>query len=128
MQPPVEGVVLQTFGAGNMPSRRTDIIEEIDKAVKRGCIVLNVSQCVKGHVDTNYFTGKILYDVGAIPGSDLTTEAALVKLSYVLGHEDWDLATKKAMVAKNLRGEMTVAHAENHDAYEMGNFEKIFHF
>jgi lysophospholipase len=74
---------------------------------------------LKGHVDTNYFTGKILYDVGAIPGSDLTTEAALIKLSYVLGHDDWDLDKKKAMVAKNLRGEMTVSHAETHDAHAL---------
>uniref|UniRef100_A0A7E4V4X9 asparaginase n=1 Tax=Panagrellus redivivus TaxID=6233 RepID=A0A7E4V4X9_PANRE len=119
LQDSVEGVVLQTYGSGNMPSRRLDIIEEIEKAVKRGCIVVNCSQCIKGMVDGNYFTGKILYDVGVIPGSDMTTESALVKLSYVLGHDDWDLETKKRMMGKNLRGEMTIAHSLNDNAHDI---------
>uniref|UniRef100_A0A0M3KAX5 asparaginase n=1 Tax=Anisakis simplex TaxID=6269 RepID=A0A0M3KAX5_ANISI len=60
LQPPVQGVVLETYGAGNMPSRRTDIIEEIRKAVQRGCIIINCSQCIRGQVDVHYFTGKVL--------------------------------------------------------------------
>ena len=103
-----------------MPSRRKDIIEEIEKAVNRGCIVVNVSQCVKGHVDPSYLTGKILYDVGVIAGSDMTTEAALIKLSYVLGHEDWDLEKKRKMMSKNLRGELTVAHPEHDNVHDIG--------
>uniref|UniRef100_A0A183DGV0 asparaginase n=1 Tax=Gongylonema pulchrum TaxID=637853 RepID=A0A183DGV0_9BILA len=58
LQLPTEGVVLQTFGAGNMPSRRGDIIEELKKAIDRGCIVVNCSQCMRGQVDVHYFTGK----------------------------------------------------------------------
>ncbi|KHN73373.1 L-asparaginase, partial [Toxocara canis] len=58
LRAPTQGVVLQTFGAGNMPSRRTDIIDEIKDAVDRGCIVVNCSQCVRGQVDVHYFTGK----------------------------------------------------------------------
>lgn len=42
-----------------MPARRTDILEELANAVKRGCLIVNVSQCVKGHVDVNYATGKV---------------------------------------------------------------------
>ncbi|TKR66921.1 hypothetical protein L596_023146 [Steinernema carpocapsae] len=109
---PVEGVVLQSFGAGNMPSRRKDIIEEIQKAINRGVLVVNCSQCVRGQVDSHYFTGKILYDIGVIPGSDMTTEAALTKLSYVLGKEEWDLPTKAKMLQRNIRGELTVATTE----------------
>ncbi|VDM29906.1 unnamed protein product [Toxocara canis] len=59
LRAPTQGVVLQTFGAGNMPSRRTDIIDEIKDAVDRGCIVVNCSQCVRGQVDVHYFTGKV---------------------------------------------------------------------
>ena len=61
MQPPTEGVILQTFGAGNMPSQRTDIIAEIKEAVDRGCIVVNCTQCLRGQVDVNYFTGKVSF-------------------------------------------------------------------
>ncbi|VDK53364.1 unnamed protein product [Anisakis simplex] len=109
---PTQGVVLQTFGAGNMPSKRTDIIEEIKRAVDRGCIVVNCSQCVRGQVDVHYLTGKILYDVGVIPGSDMTTEAALLKLAYVLSKDEWDLPMKRKMMLRNLRGELTIAQSE----------------
>ncbi|VDM24622.1 unnamed protein product [Toxocara canis] len=108
LQPPTQGVVLETYGSGNMPSRRTDIIAEIREAIQRGCIIINCSQCVRGQVDVNYFTGKLLYDAGVIPGSDMTCEAALTKLSYVLGKDEWDLATKRKMMERNIRGEITV--------------------
>ncbi|MCP9264609.1 L-asparaginase [Dirofilaria immitis] len=96
LQAPIEGVVLQTFGA----------------AVDRGCIIINCSQCVRGQVDIHYLTGKVLYDMGIIPGSDMTAEAALTKLSYVLSKDCWELVEKKAMMVKNIRGELTVAKAE----------------
>jgi lysophospholipase len=109
--PPTMGVVLQTYGSGNMPSRREDIQLEIRNAVERGCLILNVSQCLKGHVDANYQTGKILNDAGVIPGSDMTTEAALTKLAYVLARDEWDLEMKRRMLQLNLRGELTVARS-----------------
>ena len=78
-----------------MPIKRDDIITEIRAAVGRGCMVLNVSQCARGHVSNaaSYATGKasagesraasnadclqILTDAGVISGSDMTVEAAL---------------------------------------------------
>ncbi|CDW55265.1 L asparaginase [Trichuris trichiura] len=108
-QPPIRGVVLQTFGAGNMPSHRDDLIDVIHEAVRNGLIVVNCSQCLRGRVDPAYETGRILIDAGVLYGSDLTVEAALTKLAYVLGRADLSLCEKKALMSQNIRGELTVA-------------------
>ena len=42
-----------------------------------------------------YETGKSLLDAGVLPGSDMTTETALTKLSYVISKDDWDHETKR---------------------------------
>ena len=51
-----------------------------------------------------YATGKALLDIGIIPGNDLTPEAALTKLSYVLAKDDWDLEKKIKMMQTNIVG------------------------
>ncbi|CAJ0929384.1 unnamed protein product, partial [Mesorhabditis belari] len=109
---PIKGVVLQTFGSGNMPSKRTDIIEALKSAVARGVLIVNCTQCIKGQVDVHYETGKILYDIGVIPGSDMTSEAAMTKLCYIIGKDDWDHQTKMKMLQTNLRGELTITQQE----------------
>ncbi|GMR59804.1 hypothetical protein PMAYCL1PPCAC_29999, partial [Pristionchus mayeri] len=108
LAPPTQGVILQTFGAGNMPSKRTDILEALREAIARDVLVVNITQCLKGQVDMHYATGKVLYDIGVIPGSDMTSEAAMAKLCYVLGRNDCDHEKKKRLLQTSLRGEMTV--------------------
>lgn len=107
LQPPMEGVVLETYGSGNAPDNRPDLLEELKKATDAGVIIINCTQCLRGTVSTSYATGKVLIDAGLIAGGDLTPEAALSKLSYVLAKKDVDLATKKKLMAQNLRGEMS---------------------
>ncbi|XP_059209548.1 60 kDa lysophospholipase isoform X2 [Centropristis striata] len=107
LQPPMEGVVLETYGSGNAPDNRPDLLEELKKATDSGVIIINCTQCLRGTVSTSYNTGKVLMDAGLIPGCDLTPEAALSKLSYVLAKKDLNLDAKKKMMAQNLRGEMT---------------------
>ncbi|XP_048456058.1 60 kDa lysophospholipase [Rhincodon typus] len=112
LQPPMEGIVLETYGTGNAPDNRPDILEEFKKAVDRDVLIINCTQCLKGCVSQSYATGKALTDVGLIPGGDMTPEAALAKLSYVLGKAELSVQEKRKMLSENLRGEMSVALGE----------------
>ncbi|RLU16364.1 hypothetical protein DMN91_012124 [Ooceraea biroi] len=107
VQAPIEGIVLQSYGAGNVPTNRDDIIEELRAAAKRGVIIVNITQCSTGTVSDTYEAGKLLQDAGVISGFDMTPEAALTKLAYVLSKREWDVETKRQMMQTNLRGELT---------------------
>lgn len=69
LQPPMQGVVLQTFGAGNIPSNRKDLLDELKKANERGVIIVNCTQCTTGSVSEIYESGQVLYDAGVISGN-----------------------------------------------------------
>ena len=60
LEPPIEGVVLQCYGAGNMPSNRADIMKLLQKAVERGVLIVTVTQCTHGSVSGLYETGGYL--------------------------------------------------------------------
>ncbi|XP_053701162.1 60 kDa lysophospholipase isoform X1 [Synchiropus splendidus] len=111
LQPPMQGVVLETYGSGNAPDKRPDLLEELKKATDSGVIIINCTQCLRGSVSTSYATGKVLIDAGLTAGGDMISEAALSKLSYVLAKKDISLDAKKKMMAQNLRGEMNVDNA-----------------
>ena len=53
------GVVLQTYGCGNAPNNRDDLIAEIKKATRRGVLIINCTQCLHGPVVDQYATGKV---------------------------------------------------------------------
>ena len=83
----VEGIVLETFGAGNAPTAAW-FVDAVAEAVAAGKIVLNVTQCLDGEVAMGlYETGLALQRAGALCGRDITTEAAVTKMMYVLGTE-----------------------------------------
>ncbi|XP_049878141.1 L-asparaginase 1-like [Pectinophora gossypiella] len=106
-QPPIEGVVLESYGAGNIPSNRPDVYQEISAAVKRGVIFVNITQCNTGSVSPIYEAGQGLEKLGVVSGYDMTPEAALTKLSYVLAKSEISHEEKKNMMAMNIRGELT---------------------
>ncbi|XP_074656799.1 L-asparaginase-like [Tubulanus polymorphus] len=113
LNPPIEGVVLQSYGAGNGPSARVDLLNVFKEAtMNNGVIIVNTTQCARGFVSSAYETGKALLDVGIIPGSDMTPEATLTKLSYVLG-KDISLDEKRKLMETNLRGEMKKMFADS---------------
>ncbi len=59
LKPPMLGVVLQTYGSGNAPNNRDDLITEIKKATRHGVLIINCTQCLHGPVVDQYATGKV---------------------------------------------------------------------
>ena len=104
--PSINGVVLETFGSGNVPTLNW-LIRVVRKAIHRGVICVNVTQCQGGTVKMGqYQTSRELKKIGVISGNDMTTEAAVTKLMFLLGqalsHEDIKLHLRK-----NLSGEIS---------------------
>ena len=82
---PIEAVIIETYGSGNMSTDRKGILEILKEACNDGIIIVNVSQCRKGLLIDSYETSNILSQIGVIFSGDMTVECALSKLSYLLG-------------------------------------------
>jgi L-asparaginase len=103
----LKGVVLESFGSGNVPNMPW-FTTCIKKAVEKGIIILNISQCAGGSVTLGQYETSInLLNAGVVSGYDMTTEAAVTKLMYLLGqglsHEE-----VKKHLNSDLRGEITI--------------------
>lgn len=105
--PESKAVILETYGAGNAPSRGW-FLDMVLEAIGMGKILLNVTQCRAGSVNMDiYATGKWLKDAGVVSGYDSTTESALAKLFFLLGKHDCSKGEIVRLLEENLRGEIS---------------------
>lgn len=103
---PYKGIILETFGAGNATTADW-FLRAIQTAIHNGKLILNVSQCLSGSVSQGlYETSSKLEEIGVIGGQDMTTEAALAKMMYLLG-TDYSQEEIKQHLQISLRGELS---------------------
>jgi L-asparaginase len=102
----VRGIVMETFGAGNTTTDQW-FIDLLKNAIDKGKVILDISQCKVGTVELGrYETSKQLKDIGVANGYDMTYEAAVTKMMYLLGQID-DPKEVKRCLERDLRGELT---------------------
>lgn len=102
--PNLKGLIMETFGTGNASTDKW-FIDLLDTKVKEGLFIVNTTQCISGSVDQGrYETSTAFNEIGIIPADDMTTEAALTKLMFILANVE-DKEEQIKAFQENLRGE-----------------------
>ena len=104
---PIRGLVLETFGSGNAPAM-PGLVDVLAQAIaERNLLVVAITQQLQGSVQLGaYAAGRRLLDAGVVSGYDMTPQAALVKLMFLLG-QDITQTERRRLLGMNLRGELT---------------------
>ena len=102
----LKALVLLSFGVGNAP-QNSDMLSLLSNAAKEGLVIVNLTQCLQGSVNMGgYATGNALLNAGVISGYDMTLEACLTKLHYLLS-QNLEVETIRHLMQDNLKGELT---------------------
>jgi L-asparaginase len=107
LQQPVKALIIRSYGVGNAPQNQA-LQRSIEQAIANDIVVVNCSQCIKGTVNMGgYATGSWLSKCGVVSGQDMTLEATLTKLHFLLS-QNLSAAEIRRLMSENLRGELTV--------------------
>ena len=112
--PNLRGLVLKTYGAGNAP-KLPWLYERLKTLSERGVVIVNTTQCATGAVDMGrYDTSLQLIQAGVLNGHDMTLEAVVTKLMFLLGH-NYDNQRICQLMNTSLVGEVTLPFAPQTD-------------
>jgi len=104
---PVKALIMLSYGVGNAPEE-PKLLNVLAKANESGIVIINLSQCQRGKVNmSGYATGNALARCGVISGADMTIEAALTKLHWLLSKNE-SLDNIKLIMQQNVAGELTL--------------------
>ena len=104
----LKGIVIETFGAGNIPGHANSLLPIIRKASENGTVIVVCSQCPHGTVSLGaYETSSALKEAGAVSGYDITTEAAVAKLYYLFSR-GLSRDEIRVRMERSMRGEITI--------------------
>ena len=104
----IKGVILKTYGNGNAPTNKK-FIDVLKYITSKGIVIVDITQCTRGFVKMGLYEASAkLIDAGVISGVDLTPEAAVTKLMYLLG-KNLPIDQVRKYMQIELCGEQTIS-------------------